>query len=367
MKRMWNVAALGAVVMIGLGTFIVDATETKAKWALDVSSNPTVWEGKTIDVSYGTEDDVNKQFEVTLEGSRMTTNLNYVEEGLHYRERLNGVERDIHRQMNRLTFAQSIQTNQGSIGVGQRGNDELVVFEQLDGKNFSTQTFDAKEHQISDIVTGIWAGLFVHNNELNLIYREGYDGKERTMLATFNEAMSEITVEEIEMEEGFVSHVFGTNRFYATDVAKKKVPTRFVPVGVGGYESFTEEGQTYYSQADLSGLYAYDTKERRVVPLLSDKEFWTSTVAGDEVIALTVEGVEVVIDLNTLKQTTRKTLESFVKETYYVDNRLYQTRSTKDGAVIDVYEDGKQISSATVTAENDEAEAMLSHAGFYVR
>lgn len=367
MKRMWNVVALGAVIIMGIGTFAVDATETKAEWALTVSSNPAVWEERTVDVSYGTGDDVNKQFEVTLDGSRMTTNLNYVEEGFRYRERLSGAERDIHRQMNRLTFAQSIQTEQGFFGVGQRGNDELVAFKKLDGKSLFTQTFDAKERQIHDIVKGVWAGLFFHHNELNLIYREGYDGKERTMLATFNEAMSDVAVKEIKVEEGFVSHVFGTNRFYDTDSVKEKQDTRFVPVGVGGYELFTEYGQTSYNQTDFSGLYAYDTKERRVVSMLSDKEFWTSTVTGDEVIALTAEGNEVVIDLDTLKQTKRKAVEGLVKEMYYVDNRLYHTRPTKDGAVIDVYEDGKLISSATVTAENDEARAMLNHAGFYVR
>ncbi|MCT4782968.1 MULTISPECIES: hypothetical protein [Exiguobacterium] len=367
MKRIWNVIALGAIIVIGLGTFAVNATETTAEWVLKVGSNPTVWKDRTVDVSYSMQDAVNKQFEVTLEESRPTTNLSYFEEGLRYRERLSGDERKIHRQMNRLTFAQSIQTGRGFLGIGQRGNDELVVFKQLDGESISTYTFEGKDSQISDVITGFWAGLFVQKNELNLIYREGHDGEERTMLATFNEAMNDVTVSEIKMDKGFVSHVFGTNRFYNTNMLMEKQDTRFVPVGVGGYESVIEYGQTSYNQTDLSGLYAYDTKERQVVKLLSDKEFWTSTIVDNELIALTAEGDEVVIDLNTLKQTTRKTLEGSVKEAYYLDNLLYQVRSIKDGVIIDVYEDGEQISSATVLAENDEAKAMLNHATFYVR
>lgn len=366
MKRMWNVAALGAVIVIGLGTFAVDATEPKAEWALDISSNPSVWEDAVVEVTYGTEDDVAQWFEVTTDESRITSNLNYIAEGLRYRERLNEGERSIHRQMNGMTYAESIRTEDGYIGVGQNGMKELIVFTQEDGEKLSTFSFDASDSKIYDIVNGVWSGVFLNDGQLNLIYRDGYDGEEKTMLATFNEAMNEVTVKELSMDKGFITHVINTNRFYVTDLFSQMAETRYIPVGVSSYEVIREGEEEINVEDPDPGLFAYDTKTGKVVQLAEGQGFWDYTVSGHNLFALNEDGEELVIDLNTGKQTTREVLDS-VDHAFYENGRLYQTRQAKDGVVIDVYEDGKQISSAAITPENEEARDMLKQIDVDVR
>lgn len=366
MKRMWNVAALGAVIVIGLGTFAVDATEPKAEWALDISSNPSVWEDTVVEVTYVTEDDVAQWFEVTTDESRITSNLNYIAEGLRYRERLNEGERSIHRQMNGMTYAESIRTEDGYIGVGQNGMKELIVFKQEDGEKLSTFSFDASDLKIYDIVNGVWSGVFLNDGQLNLIYRDGYDGEEKTMLATFDQAMNEVSVKELNMNKGFITHVINTNRFYATDVSSQVTETRYISVGVSSYEVIREGEEEINVEDPNPGLFAYDTKTGKVVQLAEGQDFWGHTVSGHNLFALNEDGEEVVIDLNTGKQMTRKVLDS-VDHAFYENGRLYQTRQAKDGVIIDVYEDGKQISSAAITPENEEAHDMLKQIDVDVR
>ena len=113
------------------------------KRGADISSNPSVWEDAVVEIGYSTEDDVEQRFEVTTEESHIMSNLNYIAEGLRYRERLNGDARSIHRIMNGWTYAQSIRTEDGYIGVGQDGMKELIVFKQEDGEKLSTFSFDA--------------------------------------------------------------------------------------------------------------------------------------------------------------------------------------------------------------------------------
>ncbi|WP_214761180.1 hypothetical protein [Exiguobacterium sp. s129] len=366
MKRMWNVAALGAVIVIGLGTFAVDAMEPKAEWALNISSNPSVWKDKVVEFGYNTDDDVAQRFEVTSDESRVTSDLNYIAEGIRYRESLNENERLMHRKMNGLTFAQSIQMKNGFIGIGQNRNEELIIFNQLDGKEITTYTFDAKDRQIYEILIGVWAGLFMSDGQLNLIYQEGFDGNETTMLATFNQTMDDVTVKEIKMENGFITHVSGTSRFYETNGSPSKFETRYVPVGVSAYETIREGEETYYSGITMPGQFAYDTETGQVVQLAGDQDFWDYSVFENTLFTLNADGEETVIDLGTGKQMTRKVLDS-VDHAFYANGRLYQTRQAKDGVIIDVYEDGKQISSAAVTPENEEAQAMLDQVDVYVR
>ena len=366
MKRMWNVAALGAVIVIGLGTFAVDATEPKAEWSLDISSNPAVWENQIVEMTYSSDDAVDQRFEVTADESRLTSNLNYISEGFRYQERLNGDVRSIHRLMNGWTYAQSIKTKDGYIGVGQDGMKELIVFQQLEGKEISRFAFDASDSKIYDIVNGVWAGAFLNDGQLNLIYRDGYDGEEKTMLATFDQAMNEVTVKELSMDKGFITHVINTNRLYATDVSSQMTETRYIPVGVSSYEMIREGEEEINVENPNPGLFAYDTKTGKVVQLAEDQGFWDYTVSDHNLFALNEDGEELVIDLNTGKQTTRDVLDS-VDDAFYANGRLYQTRQAKDGVVIDVYEDGKQISSAAITPENEDARDMLKEINVYVR
>ena len=366
MKRMWNVAALGAVIVIGLGTFAVDATEPKAEWSLDISSNPAVWENQIVEMTYSSDDAVDQRFEVTADESRLTSNLNYISEGFRYQERLNGDVRSIHRLMNGWTYAQSIKTKDGYIGVGQDGMKELIVFQQLEGKEISRFAFDASDSKIYDIVNGVWAGAFLNDGQLNLVYRDGYDGEEKTMLATFNEAMNEVTVKELSMDKGFITHVINTNRFYVTDLFSQMAETRYIPVGVSSYEVIREGEEEINVEDPDPGLFAYDTKTGKVVQLAEGQGFWDYTVSGHNLFALNEDGEELVIDLNTGKQTTREVLDS-VDHAFYENGRLYQTRQAKDGVVIDVYEDGKQISSAAITPENEEARDMLKQIDVDVR
>lgn len=366
MKRMWNVAALGAVIVIGLGTFAVDATEPKAEWSLDISSNPAVWENQIVEMTYSSDDAVDQRFEVTADESRLTSNLNYISEGFRYQERLNGDVRSIHRLMNGWTYAQSIKTKDGYIGVGQDGMKELIVFQQLEGKEISRFAFDASDSKIYDIVNGVWAGVFLNDGQLNLIYRDGYDDDVKTMIATFSEAMNEVTVKELSMDNGFITQVINTNRFYATEVSSQMTETRYIPVGVSFYDVIEEGDEKIHVEDRVPGQFAYDTETGKVVQLADDQEFWDYTTAENNLLALNENGEEIIIDLNIGKQTTRNVLDS-VDHAFYANGRLYQTRQAKDGVVIDVYEDGKQISSAAVTPDNEEARNMLKQIDVYVR
>ncbi|WP_215143452.1 hypothetical protein [Exiguobacterium qingdaonense] len=366
MKRMWNVAALGAVIVIGLGTFAVDATEPKAEWALDISSNPSVWKDAVVEFGYNTDDDVSQRYEVTSDESRVTSDLNYIAEGLRYRERLKGDARAVHRLMNGMTYTESIRMKDGYVGLGQYGNKELIIFNQLNGKEIKTYTFDAKDRQIYEILTGWWSGLFWHKGELNLIYRNGYDGDETTMLATFTQTMDDVTVNEIKMDNGFITHVSGTSYFDETSKSPSISETRYVPVAVNAYETIREGDETYYSGITMPGQFAYDTETGKVVQLAGNQDFWDYAVFENRLFTINTDGEETVIDLETGKQSTRKVLDS-VNRAFYANGRLYQTRQVKDGVVIDVYEDGKQVSSAAVTPENEEAQAMLDQIDVYVR
>jgi hypothetical protein len=178
--------------------------------------------------------------------------------------------------------------------------------------------------------------------------------------------MNEVTVKEVNMDKGFINHVINTNRFYATDVSSQVTETRYIPVGVSSYEVIREGEEEINVEDSNPGLFAYDTKMGKVVQLAEGQGFWDHTVSSHNLIAINEDGEEVVIDLNTWKKSSRKVLDS-VDHAFYENGRLYQTRQAKDGVIIDVYEDGKQISSAAITPENEEARDMLKQIDVDVR
>lgn len=365
MKRMWNVAALGAVVIIGLGTFAIDSKASTAEWVLDVKTDESVWENQKIRAFYETGDEVQEQFEISRSGSEVTTHLNYVEEALKQRERIDPTMRKFFRQMTNLSFTQSVRTKDGYVGIGQKGNDEIVLF-RTEGDDVRTTAFPSDVSGAVEVMEGNWHGIFVQENGVHLIYRDGYDSQAETKLAVFNEGATTITIEEIMVEDGYISNVFGTSWFYDENQMPTAVDNRFLPVRVGTYETITEEGQTYTNETELPGVYAYDIEEKRVVELKAEGDMWNATVYEDQLIALQEDGSEFVVDLKTGQQSTRQVIDGSIGTTSYVGNQLYHVRPTKDGAVIDVYEDGKAISSAVVKATNDEAKALLSNTEYYV-
>lgn len=365
MKRMWNVAALGAVVIIGLGTFAIDSKASTAEWVLDVKTNESVWENQKIQAFYETEDEVQERFEITRSGSEVTTHLNYVEEALKQRERVNPTMRKFYRQMTNLSFTQSLRTKEEYVGIGQKGNDEIVLF-RTEGNDIATTTFPSNVSGAVEVMEGNWHGIFVQDGRVHLIYRDGYDRQAATKIAVFDEGAAEITLEEISIEDGFIASVVGTSRFYDENRMTIAADNRFLPVRLGTYETITEDGQTYTNETERPGVYAYDTEEKRVVELKAEGDMWGATVYEDQLIVLQEDGTEFVVDLKTEKQSTRQVIDGSVGTTWYVDNQLYHIRPTKDGAVIDVYQDGKAISSAVVKATNDEAKALLPSTQFYV-
>lgn len=366
MKRMWNVAALGVVVIIGLGTFAIDSKASTAEWVLDVKTDESVWENQKIRAFYETGDEVQEQFEISRSGSEVTTHLNYVEEALKQREQIDPTMRKFYRQMTNLSFTQLVRTNDGYVGIGQKGNEEIVLF-RTEGNDIATTTFPSNVSGAVEVMEGNWHGIFVQDGRVHLIYRDGYDRQAATKLAVFDEGSTEIATEEITVEDGYISSVFGTSWFYDENRTPLSSDNRFLPVRLGTYETITEDGQTYTNETERFGLYAYDIEEKRVVELKAEGDMWDATVYEDQLIALQEDGTELVVDLKTGKQSTRQVIDGSVGTTSYVGNQLYHIRPTKDGAVIDVYEDGKAISSAAVKATNDEAKALVSNTEYYVQ
>lgn len=366
MKRMWNVVALGAVVVIGLGTFAFDMRDTKAEWELDVKTNPSVWKSQTVGLFYGTEEEgTTERFQLTTDRSRVTSNVNYIEEALNYRSEVDPSVRGFYRELSGLSFMQSIRTADGYIGVGQNGNKEIAVF-RMNGQEVTKQVFGNEVDGASELMDSPWAGLFVHEGNVHVIYRDGYGENPETKIARFDEAAKQIVIESVALQDESISTVTGTSWAFRPHMATIDADNRFIPVGMTEQTSITENGETYLSEQEKIGIYAYDAETKQVVELMPDGDMWNATVYEDQLISLQEDGTEFVIDLKTGKQSTRSVIDGSVGTTSYIGDRLYHARPTKDGAVIDVYQDGKAISSATVKATNDEAKALVTNTEYYV-
>lgn len=365
MKRMWNVAALGAVVIIGLGTFAVDMRDTKAEWELAVTSNPEIWEEQTINLYYNTEEGDKERFDLTTDGSRVTTNLSYIEQALAYEDEVDSSVRGFYRQLSGLTFVQSIRTPDGYIGVGQNGNKEIIVF-RLNGEDVTKHVFGKDVNGSAEIMDSPWAGLFVHDGNIHVIYRNGYGGNAETKIAKFDEDAKQITMESLELGDEAISTVRGTSWAFRPYMATIAADNRFIPVDMTEQTTVTEGGESYVSEQDKVGVYAYDVDTKQVIELTPDADMWNSTVYDDRLIVLQEDGTELVVDLKTGKKSTRQVIDGSVGTTSYVGDQLYHARPTKDGAVIDVYQDGEAISSAVVKATNDEAKALVSDTEYYM-
>lgn len=365
MKRMWNVAALGAVVLIGLGTFAVDMRDTKAEWELAVTSNPEIWEEQTINLYYNTEEGDKERFDLTTDGSRVTTNSSYIEQALAYEDEVDSSVRGFYRQLSGLTFVQSIRTPDGYIGVGQNGNKEIIVF-RLNGEDVTKHVFGKDVNGSAEIMDSPWAGLFVHDGNIHVIYRNGYGGNAETKIAKFDEDAKKITMESLELGDEAISTVRGTSWAFRPYMATIAADNRFIPVDMTEQTTVTEGGESYVSEQDKVGVYAYDVDTKQVIELTPDADMWNATVYDDRLIVLQEDGTELVVDLKTGKKSTRQVIDGSVGTTSYVGDQLYHARPTKDGAVIDVYQDGKAISSAVVKATNEEAKALVSNTEYYV-
>lgn len=365
MKRLWNVAALGAVVIIGLGTFAFDMRDTKAEWELAVTTNPEVWDEQTVTLYYNTEEGDKERFELTSDGSRVTTDLNYIEQALDYDDELDSSVRKFYRQLSGLTFVQSIRTSDGYIGVGQKGNKEIAVF-RLNGEDVIKQTFGTNVSGASELMDSPWAGLFVREGNIHVIYRDGYGENAETKIAMLDETAKQIMIESVDLKDEGISSVMGTSWAFRPYMTTIDADNRFIPVGMTEQTSVTENGETYLSEQEKAGLHAYDAETKQVVELMPGGDMWNATVYENQLIALQEDGTELVVDLKTGKSATRQVIDGSVGTTSYVGDQLYHARPTKTGAVIDVYRNGEAISSAAVKATNDEAKALLSNIQYYV-
>lgn len=365
MKRIWNVAALGAVVVIGLGTFAFDMRDTKAEWDLAVTTNPEVWKDQTVNLYYNTKEGEKERFEVTIDQSKVTTDLNYIEQALAYDDEIDSSVRDFYRQLSGLSFVQSIQTPDGYIGVGQDGNKEITVF-RLNGQDVTKQVFGTDVNGASELMDSPWAGLFVRAGNIHVVYRDGYGENPVTKIAIIDEGAKQIKIETVKLQDEAISSVMGTSWAFRPYVATIDADNRFIPVSVTEQTSVTEGGETYLGEQEKAGLHAYDVETKQVVELMPGGDMWNATVYEDRLIALQEGGTELVVDLKTGKQSTHQVIDGSVGTTSYVGDQLYHARPTKEGAVIDVYQDGKSISSAVVKATNDEAKALLPSTQFYV-
>lgn len=364
MKRMWNVVALGAVVMIGLGTYAVDSRASSAEWSLNVSSNEELWTDKHVNVLYDHDDTIGERFVVTTDRSKVTTHLSYIEEALQQRDLMDPVMREFYRQTTNLNYLQTVRTVDGYVGIGQKENKEIIIY-RSEGENVTTTVIPSNVSGAVDVMEGNWVGLFLQGETLHLMYRDGYD-EPVTKLAVFDEKEMAIAIQDVEVDRGYVSDMFGSSWFYGVNQLPIAIDNRFIPVRVATIGTYTEDGETYTSEETRPGIYAYDVESKEVVTLVDDGEMWDAVLYDDEFLALQEDKSEIVVDLKSGESSSRKVIEDENGTTAYVGKQLYHVQQVTDGAIIDVYEDGKAVSSAAISAANDEAKALLPSTQFYV-
>ncbi|WP_161567617.1 hypothetical protein [Exiguobacterium sp. SH3S1] len=87
---------------------------------------------------------------------------------------------------------------------------------------------------------------------------------------------------------------------------------------------------------------------------------------GDEYRAMRSDGTELIIDLNSLEQTTRQVIQGAVGSITYIDQLVYHVLPKKEGAMLEVYDEGEMVSRASIKAEGDSGQTANRPVHYYV-
>ncbi|WP_047375436.1 hypothetical protein [Exiguobacterium sp. ZOR0005] len=364
MKRMVNVVALGVMITVGLATYAVSGTESGTDWSLQVESNKKVWEDRIVQVAKGSIDQPYTQINVTLNGSTSSHKGSYFEQLLDFRANFGEDSRAFKRALKQLDYAQRIWTTNGEVAIGQKDRDTLVVLKSKDGKEVDVTEFG----QAREILESGWKGFYVYDDKVHLLYDQNYETTNHHV-ATFDESTKTFVTQKIDRSKTLIGGVVGAEWSWYPSAYQGQVATdnRYIPIRATALETLQDDtGEEYMSEMDLPGLFVYDAKENKVVKVNQSEELKGTLFKGHEYRTIQSDGTELIIDLNSLEQTTRQAIQGTVGSVTYVDQLIYHVLPTTEGAMLEVYDEGDMVSRASIKAEGDSDQAANQTVEYYV-
>ncbi|MFN4213451.1 hypothetical protein [Exiguobacterium sp.] len=346
MKRMVNVVALGVIITAGLATYAVSGTESGTDWSLQVESNKKVWENRIVRVA---KDQPYTQINVTLNGSTSSHKGSYFEQLLDFRTNFGEDSRSFKRALKQLDYAQRIWTTDGEMAIGQKDRDTLVLLKSKDGKEVDVTEFK----QAREILESGWKGFYVYDGKVHLLYDQNYETTNHHV-ATFDESTKTFVTQKVDRSKTLIGGVVGAEWSWYPSAYQGQVATdnRYIPIRATALETLQEDtGEEYTSEMDLPGLFVYDAKENKVVTVNQSEELQGMLFKGQEYRAIRSDGTELIIDLNSLEQTTRQVIQGTVGSITYIDQLIYHVLPTTEGAMLEVYDEEDMVSRASIKAE----------------
>lgn len=350
MRRMLNIAALGAIIVAGIGTYAVSGEQHPDDWTLRVDSNEAVWKNREVRITTTDMDQSNRDVNVSIEGSRFAYG-SYIDEVMQFRSEMSEHDRAFARAVKQLDYAQQIKTEDGDVAIGQEGRDTLVLLQSTDGDTIERTEFSDAQ----SIVESGWQGLYVYKDTVHLLYSENYETTNQHV-AVLDQATKTIDTKEIERDGVLIEQATGTTWGVAsgdgqpTTIGKNN---RYIPIQATRLETVeVEDGESYSEYTSLSGIYVYDAEENRIVSLGGTQEAIATNVSGETYQVLLADGTETRLNLKTLAETSRPVIQGKMGTAIYHDTFLYHAYPTKEGADVDVYDGADLVSEASVTGEH---------------
>ncbi|TCI28613.1 hypothetical protein EVJ33_12810 [Exiguobacterium sp. SL-10] len=349
MRRILNIAALGAIIVAGIGTYAVNGEQNQDDWMLHVDSNEAVWKNRAVRLSATDMDRSGQDVEVSIDGSRFV-NGSYIDEVMQYRSDIGGQDRSFARALKQLNYTQQIKTEDGYVAIGQKDQDTLVLLQSKDGNMVERTEFP----NVQSIVDSGWGGMFVYDGTVHIVYNENYELTNQHV-AVLDVATTTIDTKKIARDGMLIEYVMGETWGFALGDGQRTTigkDNRYIPIQATRLETVeADDGEAYSEHMSLSGLYVYDVEENRVVSLDVEQEAIATSVFGDTYQALLADGTETNINLKTLTETSRTIIQDEVGTASYYDGLLYHVSPTEDGAKVDVYDGADLVSEATVTGK----------------
>lgn len=364
MKRMVNVVALGVIITLGLATYAVSGTENGTEWSLEVESNKKVWENRIVQIAKDPMDQPYTHINVTLDGSTPSNKGSYFKQLLDFQANFGEGSRSFKRALKQLDYAQRIWTVDGEMAIGQKDRDTLVLLKSKDGKEVDVTEFK----QAREILESDWKGLYVYDGKVHLLYDQNYETTNHHV-ATFDESMKTFVTQKIDRSKTLVGGVMGAEWSWYPSAHQGQVATdnRYIPIRAMAFETLQDDkGEEYTSEMDVPGLFVYDAKENKVVTVNQSEEVQGTLFKGQEYRAIRSDGTELIIDLNSLEQTTRQVIQGAVGSVTYIDQLIYHVLPTTEGALLEVYDEEDMVSRASIKAEGDSGKTANQTVEYYI-
>lgn len=364
MKRIVNVVALGVIITVGLATYAVSGTGSGTDWSLEVESNKKVWENRIVQVAKDSMDQPYTHINVTLDGSTPSNKGSYFKQLLDFQANFGEDSRSFKRALKQLDYTQRIWTTDGDMAIGQKDRDTLVLLKSKDGKEVDVTEFK----QAREILESGWKGLYVYDGKVHLIYDQNYETTNHHV-ATFDESTKTFVTQKIDRSKTLVGGVMGAEWSWYPSAYQGQVATdnRYIPIRATALETLQDDtGEEYTSEMDLPGLFVYDAKENKVVTVNQSEELKGTLFKGQEYRAIRSDGTELIIDLNSLEQTTRQLIQGEVGSITYIDQLIYHVLPTTEGAMLEVYDEEDMVSRASIKAEGGNGQMANQPVHYYV-